>query len=413
MRCFENLVSEVNSPALISNFKQTERRLLSVFMCLLDLSPAVRGHFLDLCGFRGAKTSNYKTLMEVSYKGSKFSEIRPDGLLACKRGATTWSAYIEAKAEKMQIRPEQIQSYLELAKLTDVDAIITISNEFARIPSELPYHMDSKKVGSKQVLHFAWADIRTVLELAKENLELETIEVGILKECLRYFWDEKSGITTYDRMPEKWPAFVEASSTALGLNTNVKGLSEVIYGWEQERRDLCSKLTRDAGTPVEIRHLAGIRASVDERAKVDKTQLATNYTLGTKYFYKQSKLTLELLVDLRACRMTAALELPIPADKGAKALTTWCSKILQDFPEKDALICFDWPGKDSDVSLSMGAFLTEPTMVSDGKKTPPRGVKVLTSRHGVRNFKSRKKFILDIEDMTLQLAGFAKSQSWV
>jgi hypothetical protein len=52
---------------------------------------------------------------------------------------------------------------------------------------------------------------------------------------------------------------------------------------------------------VEIRHLAGIRASVDERAKVDKTQLATNYTLGTKYFYKQSKLTLELLVDLRAC----------------------------------------------------------------------------------------------------------------
>jgi hypothetical protein len=37
----------------------------------------------------------------------------------------------------------------------------------------------------------------------------------------------------------------------------------------------------------------------------------------------------------------------------------------------------------------------------------------LTSRHGVRNFKSRKKFILDIEDMTLQLAGFAKSQSWV
>ena len=37
--------------------------------------------------------------------------------------------------------------YLELAKLTDVDAIITISNEFARIPSELPYHLDSKKVG--------------------------------------------------------------------------------------------------------------------------------------------------------------------------------------------------------------------------------------------------------------------------
>ena len=410
MSCFDNLTSENGTPCLIPIFKQTERRLLSVFVSLLELSPTIRGHFLGFCGYRGgARTSTYKSLMEVSYSGSKYPEVRPDGLVSCKRGSTNWSAYIEAKAERMNIRSEQIQSYIDLAKITGVDAVITISNEFARVPSELPYHLDTKKRGGKAVYHFAWADIRTLLELAKQDLELEPIEVGLLSECLRFFWDEKSGISTYDAMPQNWPAFVEAASTALGFNANVKGLSEVIHGWEQERRDLCSKLTRESGVLVDIRHSEGVRSTVDERSKADEKNLADNYTLGTKYFYRHTKISLELLVDLRACRMTAALELPFPSDKGAKAITSWCSKVLEDFPRSDGSICFDWPGRHNDVLLSMESFLAEPTAVSDGKKSPPRAIRILISRHGVRNFKNRKKFISDLEDMTLNLARFAQA----
>ena len=53
MSCFDNLTSENGTPCLIPIFKQTERRLLSVFMSLLGLSPTIRGHFLGFCGYRG------------------------------------------------------------------------------------------------------------------------------------------------------------------------------------------------------------------------------------------------------------------------------------------------------------------------------------------------------------------------
>lgn len=51
---------------LIPSFKKTERRLLSVFMWVLDIVPEFRGEVLELVGYRGGKTSDYKSFMEPS-----------------------------------------------------------------------------------------------------------------------------------------------------------------------------------------------------------------------------------------------------------------------------------------------------------------------------------------------------------
>lgn len=413
MHSFEHIPASTPEPRLVPLYKQTERKLLSVFMALLGISPDIRGRFLERCGYRGGKTCRLTQRMEVSFQGSKYPEVRPDGLVLCERGQTCWSAFIEAKAEGSTIRSDQIHAYAELAKLTGVNAIITISNEFARVPEEVPYHLDSKKTRNLDVFHFAWADIRTFLELEKENSNLESAETAVLYECLEFFWNEKSGIRTYDAMPEQWPAFVEASSTALGFNSNVKGLSEIVQGWQQERRDLCSKLTHLCGHVVEIRHKAGVRSAESERAKIDRADLSGEYKLEAKYFFKASKLSLDVLVSLSACRMTAMLDLPLPENKGAKALTTWAEKLVKEEDLPHHSICFDWPGKNNDTLLTVDHFLAEPSVVPEGKSSPPRSIKLIASRHGVRNFKSRKKFVSDLEEMTLHLAEFAKSKNWV
>ena len=63
------------------------------------------------------------------------------GLIVCRRGSASWSAFVEAKSGGSPIRADQIQAYAELAKDMNVDTIITISNEFASTPDELPYHL--------------------------------------------------------------------------------------------------------------------------------------------------------------------------------------------------------------------------------------------------------------------------------
>ena len=413
MKYLEALNSPENLPRLIPNFKQTERRLLSVFLALLSISPQVRGHFLKSCGYNSGLTCKFSSAMEVSYKGSQMPELRPDGLIVCQKGKTNWAAFIEAKSEKKQIRTDQITNYLDLAKLAGVENIITISNEFARVPFEPPYHVDGKKSRSINVIHFAWADIRTSLELARNELDLSDVESSLVAECLEYFWDEKSGILTFDLMPEVWPGFVESASTVLGFNSNFKGFSDVVYGWQQERRDLCSKLTRLLGVDVELRHRAGVRATEKDRTNADKQDLANDYKLHANYFFKHVKRGLDVELNLHASRMIASLAIPLPRDKGARATISWLCKVLSSNPIANASLLVDWPGRGNDADLMVSRLIEEPEVVSDGQKSAPKSISLVLSRHGVRNFKSRKKVITDVEDMVLGLASYGKSVGWL
>lgn len=350
--------------------------------------------------------------MEVSYKGSKYPDVRPDGLCICTRGKKTWSVFIEAKAEKSEIRPDQIQDYVSLAALVDVDAVVSISNEFARRPDELPYHLSEKKRKNIQVLHFAWADIRTLLELTSSTPDLSSFEAALIQHCLDFFWSDGSGIFTYDAMPAEWPDFVEAASTALGFNQKVKGFTEIVYGWQQERRDLCSKLTHLTHRPVELRHRIGVRATEQERTKADRSDLADEYKLSARYYFPETKVILDVTADLRACRVNVSLDVAPPENKGAKAITTWLSKLLSD-KTAELTLHFDWPGRNQDFAIGLHDFLAEPTLASDGRKDAPRRVQLLLSKHGVRRFKSRKLFIEDVEDITMEMVLLGMECGWV
>ena len=413
MKYLEPFANNPNTPRLIPNSKQPERKLLSVFLALLGMSVSARETILKNCGYNSGRSCLFQSAMEVSFKSSMVSDVRPDGLIVCTRGKAQWAAFVEAKAEKNAIRSDQIHSYLDLAKQTGVGAVITISNEFARTPDSPPYHLDAKKTRNTNVFHFAWADIRTSLEMLRVHGGLEAVELALVKECLDFFWDERSGVATYDAMPEVWPAFVEAASTTLGFNANVKGLTEVVYGWQQERRDLCSKLIHFSGVEVELRHVAGVRADDAARTKVDRQMLADDYTMSAHYHFKAQKLTAEVLLDLRACRMTAGLDIPLPENKGAKATVAWLAKVLGGQPLADASICIDWPGRGVSSLLTVDAFLREPEYYVEGQKLPPKGVKLMVSRHGVRTFKSRKKVISDVEAMVLELVSYARDNAWV
>jgi hypothetical protein len=349
----------------------------------------------------------------VNFRGNQVPEVRPDGLLVCQRGKSCWSALIESKAESQKIRTDQIASYIDLARAVGVDTIVTISNEFARVPTEPPYRLDGNQVRGIQVLHFAWADLRTMLELLKNEPELCEIEKGLLQECLHYLWDERSGVETFDAMPDVWPAFVEAASTTLGFNANVRGFGEIVSAWQQERRDLCSKLMHRLGTQVELRHPVGVYSSDDERTQADRRDLADEYKMSAQFLFKDRRLSLDVLLNLHACRMTAAMQIPVPENKGARATVSWLSRSIDRSLTHDAKLHFDWPYRGHDAAPTVEDFLCEPDIVLDGQREAPKCVKLNVSKHGVRSFKSRKKVISDLESMVFELVDFHRLRGWL
>ncbi len=413
MKYIEELISDKNTPRLIPSFKQPERKLLSVFMSMLECSPNIRAEFLAQCGCRIAKTGAYQSLMEVSYKGSKYPDVRPDGLVWCRRGQTDWAAFIEAKADVGKIRTEQIQDYAQLADQVGVPVVITISNDFALKPDEPPYNIPKAKLKSRDLYHFAWADIRTFLELQRSNADLCEFELYVLDQCLEFFWEDGAGIRTYDAMPEGWPAFVEASSTALGFNSNIKGFSEIVYGWQQERRDLCSKLTHNLHRRVSLRHSAGIRADEDTRAKEDRRALSEDYLITAGFYIENEKLLLDVRADLRACKVACSMDLPLPEGKGNKALTTWLIKCLADVDADDAMLFFDWPGTKDDMQIGLAKFRDDPELVVAIRKDAPRRINISLCTHSVRRFKSRKLFIEDLEATAFRMLNLGKQVGWI
>lgn len=405
MKSVEELSSRKTKPKLIANFKQQERNLLSVFMSALEIIPEYRGAFLLRCGYRSGKTCQYESFMEAQYKSPKLPDVRPDGLLTCKRGSQQWAAYVEAKSGDSAIRPDQIQSYAELAKELDVVAVISISNEFALNPTELPYHLGLRQMKGRDVFHFAWSEMRTFTEIfVEENANLNYTEVLLLKHCLDFFWDEKSGIQTYDSMPKEWPNFVQSAGTELGFTTKTPGITEIVHGWQQERRDLSAKILNETKLPISLRHDAGVRADQEQRLKHDRKELAERYVLTANYWSKKNDGKIRVLANLKSCQLSVSLEFVSPADKKAKATVNWLAKLLADVESPNSIISFDWKGRGSDATMKLTDFLADSERVAEGQQDAPKSIRIIQEVQDVRRFKSRTRFIQDLENTTLSLA---------
>jgi hypothetical protein len=64
--------------------------------------------------------------------------LRPDGAIRVEYGRRTWTALVEVKTGRNELAPDQVESYLELARRHKFDVLRTISNQLAAAPGEHP-----------------------------------------------------------------------------------------------------------------------------------------------------------------------------------------------------------------------------------------------------------------------------------
>lgn len=389
---------------LIPSFKKTERRLLSVFMRVMDIVPEFRGHILEFVDYRGGSTSTYKSFMEPTFDLLNAPQLRPDGLMMCWRGSKEWSALIEAKSEKNHVRPEQIEGYTSLAKLLNVNAVISISNEFASGRGELPYTLNKTKRKGRAVHHLSWPQIAAEMSLFMESKnKLNDAEKMIMQEAIRYFSAKDSGVSTFDEMSPSWKDFVTSANTVIGFNTATSGVADIVKDWQQERRDLCIKLNQQVGGGVETWFPAKARNDPAEKRKLVRENLTKNYQLNALYVFKKSKSKLHVIADLRACSWTFKYEFQPPDGKQIRAVSTWLRKLISTQTSTDFSVMLDWPGREPHSIHDAEDILRHPQVIIGGRKHNPVTISLVTSNRGATRFKSRKRFIEDLESGAEQL----------
>lgn len=118
-----------------------EGRTLSIFLACLESVGGFGRAMLSGLGQKIGTRGRIDTFTEVVLaKSDGTAKHRPDGLIVVHTGKATWTALVEAKVGAAELTNEQIEAYLNLAKLNGIDAVITLSNQFTR-------HCQSKCTG--------------------------------------------------------------------------------------------------------------------------------------------------------------------------------------------------------------------------------------------------------------------------
>lgn len=230
-----------------------EERATSALLACFRIIPGFAQRVLNEVGVPIHKSSTVTCFTEVVFKklSNSNKRARPDGLIIVKTRNKIWTAIVESKVGNNSLTKEQIEEYLDIAKSNKVNALITISNQYATIPTHHPIQVNKQKLKSTDLFHFSWLFIQTIATLLSENKIVDDPEQAfILSEFIKYLEDPESGVTSFNQMGKGWREVATYINEGIKLKRNDLNLEDAISSWQQYSKYLSIKLSELVGQPV-------------------------------------------------------------------------------------------------------------------------------------------------------------------
>jgi len=353
-------------------------------------------------GVKVGKRTKVKCFTEVTLTNEvKNLKDRPDALIVVETGKKSWSALVEAKVGKHKVESDQLERYVELAKLNGIDAIITVSNELTPSPEINPTQLTRALPKNIELFHLSWASILTtafLLAVSKDDPYDNDDEAFLVSELIRYLEHQNSGLLSLHQMNSDWPKIVSDVQAGHPLNAKPDEILEMVTTWLQEARDVALIMSRRLKEPVSI---------VASRTKL---QNPSTWIEGeVKAFVSAKILNFELDVPNAAGRILVeadflrrsvriSMKLGAPTDKASNAARlNWLLKQLSNSDKKKVIVRCITRGK----GQNFGAMAHEIDPKSEEIKSLSEimSFQVEMSADLGARFNSRKKFIESLEEL--------------
>lgn len=128
--------------------------LLAVMGAVPQFGRAILAHV-------GAPAGRIQTFTEIRFIDEDTKLSIPDGAVVIERGKARWVCLIEVKTAGAELRVDQVERYLDLARVNGFDAVLTISNQLTASPVESPIAIDPKKTRKIALRHLSWWQVMT------------------------------------------------------------------------------------------------------------------------------------------------------------------------------------------------------------------------------------------------------------
>lgn len=376
-----------------------EQRATSIFLAVMTQVPDLAEAILKTIGVKVGSRTIIEAYTEVTLKQEPASSCRPDGLIVVRSTKSTWNALIETKIGKADLDSEQVEKYLELARANDIDAVITISNQFVAKPHHSPVDV-SKNLRKKTALfHWSWSSISTQSgNLALQRSSDGSQQVFLLNELNRFFSHSKTGIERFTQMAPGWKDIVQAVTNGAKLAKSASDVEEGVLSWFSEERDLCLYMSRHVGRQVSVKMKLQHVRSAEERLQDGIAELIATNSLKSSLQVPDCASDIEICSDLKGKTVSASMSVGAPLDrKSTKARLNWLLRMLKE-DDPRIFIKAHWPGKAPFTMKEISILRNEPEAIQ-AKNTslvPYRFEVVLIENLGKRFF-GRKTFIEDLE----------------
>jgi len=369
----------------VGNAEEQEKRATSALLAtMMAVRPLGRGIVARL----GAPAGAIETYLEVPFPRGE-GVVIPDGVIRVARGQRLWTGLLETKTGNGQLRKEQVENYLDVARRQGFDAVVTLSNEIAPAAGEHPVEVDRRKLNKVTLYHLSWAEVlhEAQMTLAHRGVD-DPLQAWLLHEFIRYLQHPRSGAVGFEDMGASWVPVREAIAAGT-LRAGDRKVPAVVDAWTRLVRHLTLRLTAELG--VNVAHVLPRKLATDPaaRTRVGVAALAETGCLTATLKVPDAVGPVSVVADLRTGQVRTSATLPAPQEGTAQRRISWLLRQLTEAPD-DVLIDVAFAGTSESTCEQLRDVRDKPGPLIGSSKaevasfTLSRSMPVGTKRSGVR-----------------------------
>lgn len=381
----------------IGGQEEQEQRATSSLLAVMGAVPQFGRAVLDHLGAPGGRLS---TFTEVRFVDADTKLSIPDGALVVERGKVRWVCLVEVKTAGAGLRVDQVERYLELARVNGFDAVLTISNQITASPSESPTAIDLRKTKRVALRHLSWWQVMTEARIEHKHRGVsDPDQAWILGELIAYLDHERAGAGGFEDMGERWVAVRDGAreATLKGSDASVKDIAD---RWEQLVEYLALGLTQDLGRRVETQWPkkleAAARRDLTVRSLVDLGKLTASLRVP------DAAGSIDLEADLRGRRFRTSVSISAPKDGRPLTRINWVVRQLAAAKD-DLLVEVRYPNQKETTSASLKDARAKPErlLYATDVKRDPMSFRLTMSRDlGMKRGRSPGSFVQESKQQT-------------
>lgn len=377
-----------------------EQRVTSALLATFTVVPAFAYSMLEEVGCPTHKRARIRCFTEIAFKPNGAGKRpRPDGLITVISGSKCWSAIVEAKVGAAELRKEQIEEYLDLAKTMGIDAVITISNQFAALPTHHPISVAKQKLRTTELYHFSWLSLVSKALLLSEGKSITDPEQAfVLQELVRYLQHSSSGVTSLTRLGSSWKDVCGEVQQGMGLRKTAP-VAETVGSWHQLVRYLAIQLSTAVGKPVQLYLGRKHAADPNQRLEDEVATFCRSNTLRAEFEVPDAASRLNFSADFTRRTINLSMKLDAPKDRARPtAAINWLSRQLKQLEDSDLAVWAHWPRRTPTTMASLRDVLQDPkVLVPNNTSDIPSGFEIVRVIDLAGRFRGTKTFVEEAE----------------